>query len=718
MKKSTLMLAIMLLVAACRPVAEKEAVDYVNPFIGNISHLLVPTYPTIQLPHSMLRVTANKGDYTSELLEGFPLMQPSHRGGKVFTLSVTHEIPSVPVVSTTYDHEKVTPYSYDVDIDNSLTHISFAPSHQSAIYQITTMAENPLVLTIHANDGEVNSDGNSITGWENIGNSGKAYFYMEVEQKPQDIAKNGQNTVFLTFEEKDLSIRYGISYISTEQAQKNLRREIADYDIKAVTTTGRKIWNEALSRIQVQGGTEDERTVLYTSFYHTLERPMCISEDGYYWSAYDGQVHKDEGKPYFADDWFWDTFRAAHPLRILFDSPMEENILTSYLRAGQQKGNNWFPTFPGVTGDENPMNCNHGIISLLDALTKGLDIDKDQAYLSALTTLQEKSLIPWTKTRQTRIDSFYWEKGFFPAIPVGEKEDIPEVTWEKRQTVPVTLGTSYDCWAMSKLAEATGHTDEAEQYRLWSFNFRNLFNKETGFFHPKDAQGEFIPNLDYTFCGTEGGREYYDENNGWIYRWEVQHNVPDLINLMGGNEQFCKALDQMYATPLGRSKFDFYAKYPDHTGNVGQFSMANEPAFHIPYLYNYAGAPWKTQKRIRQMLDTWYRNDLMGIPGDEDGGGMTAFVVFSALGFYPVTPGEPIYSIGSPLFTRSEMRLTNGKVFTVVAEGASHDNKYIQSATLNGEPWNEPWITHEAIMKGGTLQLVMGPKPNMTWGTK
>ena len=214
-----------------------------------------------------------------------------------------------------------------------------------------------------------------------------------------------------------------------------------------------------------------------------------------------------------------------------------------------------------------------------------------------------------------------------------------------------------------------------------------------------------------------GARDFYGENNGWVYRWDVPHNVADLVKLMGGKEQFVANLDQTFTEPLGRSKFSFYAQLPDHTGNVGQFSMANEPSLHIPYLYNYAGQPWKTQKRIRQMLKTWFRNDLMGVPGDEDGGGMTSFVVFSSLGFYPVTPGSPSYNIGSPLFTQAKITLSNGKIFEIEAIGASEDNKYIQSATLNGKEWNKPWFAHDDIKNGAKLVLVMGDKPNKAWGS-
>jgi predicted alpha-1,2-mannosidase len=186
---------------------------------------------------------------------------------------------------------------------------------------------------------------------------------------------------------------------------------------------------------------------------------------------------------------------------------------------------------------------------------------------------------------------------------------------------------------------------------------------------------------------------------------------------MGGREQMAQELDRTFAEPMGRGKREFYEQLPDQTGNIGQFTMANEPSLHIPYIYNYAGAPWKTQKRIRQCLDTWFRNDVMGIPGDEDGGGLTSFVVFSSLGFYPVTPGFPAYNIGSPLFDDIRVKLPGGKELHIIAKGSSRENKYIQSATLNGKTWDKPWFSHEDIKNGATLVLEMGSQPNKQWGT-
>jgi len=345
------------------------------------------------------------------------------------------------------------------------------------------------------------------------------------------------------------------------------------------------------------------------------------------------------------------------------------------------------------------------------------DFDLGHVYEACKNAVMEKTLAPWSAKPAGELDRFYHEHGYIPALREGEKETIPEVhPFEKRQAVAVTLGTSYDEWCLAQIAWELGNEEDYRYFIQKSYNYRNLFNPETGFFHPKDEDGNFIEPFDYRFSGGMGARDYYDENNGWTYRWDVQHNIADLIDLMGGSEKFINNLDQTFREPLGRSKYEFYAQLPDQTGNVGQFSMGNEPSFHIPYLYNYAGQPWKTQKRIRSLLRMWFRNDLMGIPGDEDGGGMSAFVVFSQMGFYPVTPGIPVYTIGSPFFEKITMELSNGKRFTIIAKNCSEKNKYIQSANLNGRPWSQCWFSHDDIMKGGTLELIMGDKANQTWG--
>jgi predicted alpha-1,2-mannosidase len=240
---------------------------------------------------------------------------------------------------------------------------------------------------------------------------------------------------------------------------------------------------------------------------------------------------------------------------------------------------------------------------------------------------------------------------------------------------------------------------------------------DKGHVWPKDADGNWIEPFDSGFSGGQGGRDYTTENNGYTYDWDVQHDLQGLFELMGGPAAAEAKLDQLFREPLGMSKYEFWAKFPDASGLVGQFSMGNEPSLHIPYIYNYLGAPWKTQKHVRMLLDTWFTDTTLGMPGDEDGGGMSSFVVFSMMGFYPVTPGIPIYDLASPVFDRITIRLHNGKKFTIVCRNNSANNKYIQSIKLNGQSQSRLWIKHTDLMNGGTLELQMGDTPNTTLGT-
>ena len=718
-----------------RTSAVQGPVDYVNPYMGNISHLLVPTFPTIHLPNSMLRVYPERADFTTDMLNGLPLIVTSHRGSSAFNLSPYQGDKLRPVVAYSYDNEKLKPYYYEVTLDEEEINVRYAPSHQSALYQIKYgQQDKPVYMMINSRNGAIKAGDGSVSGYQLLENDTRVYLYIEpdilpletgilVDSKIDSSKKNaeGRNAcAVLHFAEgtKTVNLRYGISFISEEQAKKNMQRELPDYNLQALAERGREIWNKALSDILVEGGSETDKQILYTSLYRVFERPVCISEDGRYFSAFDGNIHEDNNEPFYTDDWIWDTYRAAHPLRLLIDEEIEKNVIGSYLRMAEQMGNMWMPTFPEITGDSRRMNSNHAVATVADAAAKGLQFDLDKAYEACRKGIEEKTLAPWSGAAAGWIDDFYKKNGYIPALQVGEKETDPNVhSFEKRQPIAVTLGTSYDQWCLSRIADMLGKKEDAAYYLTCAHNYRNVYNAETAFFHPKDKNGKWIEPFDYRFSGGMGAREYYGENNGWIYRWDVPHNVADLITLMGGKEHFITNLEQTFCEPLGRGKSAFYAQMPDHTGNVGQFSMANEPSLHIPYLYNYAGQPWKTQKRIRQLLKTWFRNDLMGVPGDEDGGGMSAFVVFSSLGFYPVTPGFPAYNIGSPLFTKAKVRLSNGKTFEIEAQGASDENKYIQSAMLNGKEWNKPWFSHEDIKEGGKLVLVMGNRPNKAWGS-
>ena len=353
----------------------KAPVDYVNPYIGNISHLLVPTFPTIQLPNSMLRVYPERADYTTEKINGLPLIVTNHRERSAFNLSPYQGKELKPIISYNYDNERITPYSYSVELDDNRMKVDYALSHHSAMYQITFEPNKPAYIIVNTRNGSIRISESSISGLQKLSDNTNVYLYMEPQEKPVSsgiikkgtIASGGDTAAGIDAcaawrfakDTKTVTLRYGISFISEEQAKENMLAELNGYDIKKLEQQGRDIWNEALGRIQVTGGTDNEKTVLYSSFYRTFERPFCMNEiGGRYFSAFDGKVHEDDGTPFYTDDWIWDTYRAAHPLRTLIDQKKEEDVIASYLRMAEQMGNMWMPTFPEVTGDTRRMNSN------------------------------------------------------------------------------------------------------------------------------------------------------------------------------------------------------------------------------------------------------------------------------------------------------------------------------------------------------------------------
>ena len=714
---------------------QTDNVDYVNPYIGNISHLLVPTYPTVHLPNSMLRFYPDRDNYTSNKIQGFPLNVVSHRDGRAFSIMPFKgnpaDLPGNP--SCTWDDENITPYSYAANLDELGTQIKFTPSEKSGFFSITYGDENSNGIMISTNgSGELSSENNTVTGFD-TNNRVKSFLYLEFDRVPEKVS-TGKNDS-LTAEHSvsgrrislmasfpvgsgDLEIKYGISYISIDQAKKNLLSNIGYRNYEETETEARDRWNHVLSKIDVEGGTEDQRIVFYTSLYRCFERMVDITEDGNYFSIWSNRTEPAGDTAFFTDDWVWDTHLALHPLQVILNPEQQDEKLSSYIRMARESG--WMPTFPTVSGDNHAMNGNHSAAVFLDAWNKGIrNFKLEEAYDLLKKTILYETKLPWVKDSATILDKFYDTKGYFPALRKGEQETCPEVhPFEKRQAVAVTLASSYDDWCMAQMAKQLGKNDDYEFFIKRSLNYKNLFNTETGFYHPKDSEGKWIEPFDYRYDGGMGARDYYDENNGWTYIWQPYHAFNDLIEMMGGKEKFDEKLDQLFTEGLGRSKWVYYSTMPDATGNVGQFVMGNEPSMHIPYLYNLAGKPWKTQKRVRMLMDTWFRNDFMGIPGDEDGGGLSAFYVFSAMGFYPITPGIPEYQIGSPLFRKIVIHQQNGKTFTILANNCSNRKKYIQSATLNGNELNQTTITHNDITEGGKLVLEMGDKPNKEWGTR
>lgn len=725
-----------LMLAACMPQSDNESnLRYVDPHIGGMGHLLHPTRPNVQLPNQMIRMHPLRADYLDDQISFFPLTIMSHRKGELFGImpyscSVNGEMWKS---RQTYDHdlEIVHPYYYSTYFIDSDIRTEYTPGRKTGFFKFTYPGKSNKLVKLQINQGgewHIIS-GNSISG-EELFHGMKAYVYGEFNM-PGNATHNQQTRVntrkktskleplalfeFSSERDQPIEFKFGISFISSEQARANLDSEIPGWDFESLKNRGEKVWSEKMDQIQVKGGSEAQRRTFYTSLYRCYERMVNINEEGRYYSAFDHKVHESD-RDFYVDDWVWDTYLAQHPLRMLLDPDEEADMLQSYVNMYEQYG--WMPQFPLLYKDDPAMHGFHSTIVFLDAWRKGIrDYDIEKAYEGMRKNAIEATMLPWRNGPKCELDDFYRENGFYPALKPGEKETVKEVHgFERRQSVAITLAHSYDDWALAEMASELGKTADYNYFIREAANYRNLYRPDKKLMWPKDAEGEWI-DIDPKFDGGPGGRDYYDENNGYTYAWQAQHDIHGLIKLMGGREKFTANLDQLFREDLGRTKYQFWAKFADATGLVGQFSMGNEPSFHIPYLYNYVGEPWKTQKRIRFLLDAWFQDNIFGIPGDEDGGGMTAFVVFSSMGFYPVTPGLPIYNVGSPVFEEVSIKLDNGNTFTIVANECSKVNKYIQSAQLNGETLDRPWFTHEDILNGSTLELEMGPYPNKLWGS-
>jgi predicted alpha-1,2-mannosidase len=542
-----------------------------------------------------------------------------------------------------------------------------------------------------------------ITGWASLR---KVYFHAEFS-KPFDsvLMANGNSKPhavkiingtalkaainFSTTDQEQVLVKVALSPVSIENARINMTQEVPGWDFEQVSRQCADSWEAELSKIKVEG-TLEQKQIFYTGLYHAFTQPNNIADVNGDYQATDLTIRKAPDKTQYSTLSLWDTYRAAHPLYTLIQPEKTAAFVNTMIRQSDTYG--YLPIWQ-LWGEENYcMIGNHAIPVITDAILKGIPgIDAEKAYEAVkASSMTDHPGSPFSA----------WEKyGYIP-------EDV------ESQSVSITLEMAYDDWCVAQLAKKLGKTADYEHFIKRSAFYQNLYNPKTGFFQGRNKDGNWLTPFDPLSYGGNGGSPY-TEANAWQYNWYVPQNVPEMIRLMGGDQKFTAKLDSFFT--LANKPGDVNG---NASGFIGQYAHGNEPSHHIAYLYDYAGQPWKTQYYVSKVLNELYNNSSSGYAGNEDCGQMSAWYIFSAMGFYPVNPANGIYAIGSPILQKASIQLSNGKAFNVEVKNSGKQNRYIQSVKLNGQVYHKTYITQNDITNGSTMEFIMGAKPNKTWGTQ
>ena len=480
----------------------------------------------------------------------------------------------------------------------------------------------------------------------------------------------------------DLLVRVGISSVDVQGASANLRAEIPHWTFDELRTQATRTWEAELRRINVRGGSESQRSTFYTAMYHTMVVPNIMSDvDGRY-RGRDNRIHRALGHDQYTVFSLWDTFRAAHPLYTLIDSTRTLDYIKTFLNQYQQGGR--LPVWELSANETDCMIGYHSIPVITDALVKGIN-----AFDTSLAFEAMKASATWNHLGIPA----YMARGY-----IGVEDE--------HESVSKTLEYAYDDWCIGEVARILGRTDDMKTFYRRAASYRNIYDPASGFMRPR-RNGDWLPRFD-----PREVNNHYTEANSWQYSFFVPQDIPGLVNLMGGPAAAERKLDDLFSTTsatTGRTQADI-------TGLIGQYAHGNEPSHHMAYLYNYIGTPWKTQQLVRQIMDSLYSLGPDGLPGNEDCGQMSAWYVWSALGFYPVTPGSPFYAVGTPLFDTADISVGAHRV-RVVADRESPTACYVRALTIDGVPMTSNLLTHNALTSAREIRFTLSDQPNLMRGT-
>ena len=688
--------------------AQPDLTRYVNPFIGTAGH--GHTFPGAIVPYGMVqlspdtRLTGWDGcsgyHYSDSNVYGFSHTHLSGTGisdyGDILLM------PTVGAISDSYAsrfqhrNETATPGYYSVKLDGHNILVELTATARTGMHRYTfpRTSEANVVIDLNHRDKLIDSGiritGNTtVTGWRRSQAWAKdqiVYFALEFSQPFTSHGGESLKTWFRfdTRQGAPVLVRVGISSVDVDGAMKNLRAELDHWNFDKVRTDAIAAWNAELNKITVTGGTNAQLTNFYTAVYHAMTAPnLFMDVDGRY-RGRDFKTHTARDFTNYTVFSLWDTFRAAHPLYTIIDQKRTRDFIKTFLVQYEQGGR--LPVWELAANETDTMIGYHAVSVIADAAVKGIDgFDLHKAFAAMKHSAE---------LREHRGLGAYIDKGFLEMN-------------EERESVSKVLEYAYDDWCIAEVARLLGNTADYKRYSARAQSYKNVFDPVSGFMRAR-SNGNWVEPFDpreVTFGFTEA--------NSWQYTFFAPQDVSGLVKLMGGRRKFSDKLDQLFAADTrttGREQVDI-------TGMIGQYAHGNEPSHHMAYLYNYVGQPWKTQFRVRQIMKEFYKPEPDGLIGNEDCGQLSAWYVFSAAGFYPVTPGSKVYAIGSPLFPAVRFSLENGKSFVVRARGISDRNIYIQSATLDGKRYDKSFLLHDDLMRGGELVFRMGARPSLRWGT-
>ena len=713
-----------------------EITKYVNPFIGTGTidgGLSGNNYPGATSPFGMIQLSpdtseapnwgdASGYDYNRSTILGFSHTRLSGTGASDL-IDVTLMPTSSGRTSSTFTHdeEKASPGYYQVMLKDENINVELTTTQRNGIhrYQYPAGKDAEVILDMdHSadkgswgrriinaqirilNDHAVEGY-RIITGWAKLR---KIYFYMEfsspiLTSTLRDGGRVHENTAvvngtnlhgcfrFGKLNGKPLTCKVALSSVSMENARQNMEQEAPHWDFDRYMAAADADWEKQLGKIEIKG-TEVQKEIFYTALYHTMIQPNIMSDVNGEYMAADYTARKvGDNETHYTTFSLWDTFRASHPLYTLLEPERVTDFVKSMIRQYEYYG--YLPIWQLWGQDNYCMIGNHSIPVITDAILKGIPgIDVEKAYEAVYNS---------SVTSHPNSPFEVWEKyGFMP-------ENI------QTQSVSITLEQAFDDWCVAQLAEKLNKDADYERFHKRSEYYRNLFHPKTKFFQSKNDKGEWIEPFDPYQYGGNGGHPF-TEGNAWQYFWYVPHNIQALMELTGGTKAFEQKLDTFFTSNYKSEQMNHNA-----SGFVGQYAHGNEPSHHVAYLYNFAGQPWKTQKYVSHILNTLYNNTSSGYAGNDDCGQMSAWYVFSAMGFYPVNPADGRYIIGSPLLDECTLKLAGNKEFRIRTIRKSPEDIYIQSVTLNGKKHKDFFITHQDIMNGGTMVFKMGKKPS-GWG--